>query len=205
MDEILTYLREKYAPLSVILYGSWADGTQDADSDWDALVITADGVQSHDTSVVAGVQLDVFVYPSQCLEGEFDLEQVIQIHEGRLLWDHEGMGDALMRRVQAYVDGLPRKTEEEIRDGIAWCRKMCLRTQREDAEGLFRWHWLLTESLEIYCDASGRHYWGHKKTLAWMQRHFPEDFACYTRALKEFSQESLQDWIACLLKPTDRR
>ena len=33
------------------------------------------------------------------------------------------------------------------------CKKMLLRTLRSDAEGLYRWHWVLIDSLEIFCDA----------------------------------------------------
>ena len=63
MEQVLKYIREKYNPLSIILYGSYADGTNNLNSDFDALVIVADHEQFHDTSIVDGVPLDVFVYP----------------------------------------------------------------------------------------------------------------------------------------------
>lgn len=37
--EIIEYLKEKYQPLALIVYGSFADGTNNAHSDFDALVI----------------------------------------------------------------------------------------------------------------------------------------------------------------------
>ena len=60
MEQVLKYIREKYNPLSIILYGSYADGTNNLNSDFDALVIVADHEQFHDTSIVDGVPLDVF-------------------------------------------------------------------------------------------------------------------------------------------------
>lgn len=64
MEEILKYIQEKYNPLTLILYGSYADGTNNLNSDFDALVITSGREQLHDTSLVGGIPLDVFVYPS---------------------------------------------------------------------------------------------------------------------------------------------
>ncbi len=204
MEALLKYLRETYAPLAVILYGSWADGSQGEHSDLDALVLTDGGAPCHDTSRVQGVQLDVFVYPAQSLEGHADLSQVMQIEDGRVLLDSQGRGEALLSRVRAYGDRLPMKTAEEAREGVVWCEKMMERASRGDAEGYFRWHWLLTDSLEIYCDTRALRYRGPKKTLRWMAAQAPEDYACYARALREFTHESLRAWVECLKQTASR-
>lgn len=60
LEQVLKYIRGKYDPLSIILYGSYADETSNLNSDFDALVIAADHEQFHDTSIVDGVPLDVF-------------------------------------------------------------------------------------------------------------------------------------------------
>ena len=39
MEAILKYIRERYHPTALILYGSYADGTNGPDSDFDALAI----------------------------------------------------------------------------------------------------------------------------------------------------------------------
>ena len=44
-------------------------------------------------------------------------------------------------------------------------KRMLLRTMRGDVEGYYRWHWLLCDSLEIYFDIKGIHYYGPKKQL----------------------------------------
>ena len=55
LEDIIKYIQEKYNPLSVILYGSYANGTNNLNSDFDALVISSDNEQFHDTSFVDGI------------------------------------------------------------------------------------------------------------------------------------------------------
>lgn len=112
--------------------------------------------------------------------------------------DTEGLGLAVQNRVRQYFAELPAKLPEEIKTNIRWCRKMLLRSQRGDVEGMFRWHWLLTESLEIFCDAIGKPYLGPKKSLRRMEREHPEAFRCYEKALFSFEMEALEQWIGCL-------
>ncbi|MFA6830179.1 MAG: nucleotidyltransferase domain-containing protein [Bacilli bacterium] len=60
---IIQILKEKYDPVSIILYGSFADGSNSANSDLDALVISNGEKSAHDVSIQSWVQLDVFVKP----------------------------------------------------------------------------------------------------------------------------------------------
>ena len=71
MEEIIPYILDTYRPEAVILYGSFANGTNNAHSDFDALVI-APGEKRHDASVVAGITLDVFIYPRETFQGDYD-------------------------------------------------------------------------------------------------------------------------------------
>ena len=73
---------------------------------------------------------------------------------------------------------------------------MLVRTQRGDAEGLFRWHWVLTDSLEIFCDVVQHPYRGPKKTLRWLQETYPEGYALYAVALASMEHPALAAWIA---------
>ena len=70
LEQILQYIQKTYAPLSIILYGSYADGTNNLNSDFDALVITSDHEPFHDTSIVDGIPLDVFVYPQKYFDAD---------------------------------------------------------------------------------------------------------------------------------------
>ena len=78
---------------------------------------------------------------------------------------------------------------------LSWCEKMLSRTMRGDAEGYYRWHWLLVDSLEIYFDVKGLHYYGPKKALRLLEQTDQEAFRIYTKALQEFKHERLSDWI----------
>lgn len=73
MEQIIEYIKQKYSPLTIIVYGSYASGTNNLNSDFDALVISQHHREFHDTSFVNGVQLDVFVYPNSYFDGDYDL------------------------------------------------------------------------------------------------------------------------------------
>lgn len=60
---------------------------------------------------------------------------------------------------------------------------------------MFRRHWLIVDSLEIYCDCVGVCYCGPKKTLRWLQQERLQAFALYHDALAEGTPQSLSDWI----------
>lgn len=197
MEQILNYLKQTYDPLAVILYGSYANGTNDPRSDLDALVVSYDHERFHDTAVVDGVQLDVFVYPVAYFD-DFDQDDFIHIADGTILLDHDGWGEALQRKLAAHLGNRPPKSQAEIKANMDWCVKMLARAKRGDAEGLFRWHWVLVDSLEIFCDRMGHPYFGPKKTLQWMEEQYPAAFGRYQAALGDFTLQSLEDWIACL-------
>ena len=150
MKQVIEYIQKNYDPLCLILYGSYADGTNRLNSDFDALVITADHEPFHDTSLVAGIPLDVFVYPAGYFEGAYACEDFVQIFDGRVIMDRHDIGKSLLANVQAYLQNRPEKTSAEIQANIDWCVKMSARAKRCDCEGLFRWHWVLVDSLEIF-------------------------------------------------------
>ena len=196
MEQIIEYLNRKYAPLSIILYGSYASGTNNLNSDFDALVISSDHEQYHDTSFVSGVQLDVFVYPASYFDGDYDCEDFIRIFDGKVIADTHEIGRNLQTRVLSYLQNRPAKTDAEIQADIDWCVKMFERVKRCDAEGMFRWHWVLIDSLEIFCDIVHHPYFGPKKALKWMEENHPHAFELYRKALTEFSIESVANWIS---------
>ena len=196
MEQIIEYIKQKYKPLSIILYGSYANGTNNLNSDFDSLVISYDHDQVHDTSFVNGIQLDVFVYPASYFEGDYDCKDFIQIFDGKIIADSDERGKILQTNVRSYLRNRPQKSKAEIDAGVDWCVKMLARVKRYDAEGMFRWHWVLVDSLEIFCDVMRYPYWGPKKSLKWMEENHPDAFACYQKALADFSMDSLENWIA---------
>jgi len=196
-EKIIHYLKETYQPEAVILYGSFADGSMNEHSDFDALVI-ANHEKMHDASVIDGMILDVFIYPPDTFRSEYDPEEFVQIRDGKIVLDKDGIAERLQKRVLAYIERKPKKSADEIQREIAWCEKMVLRTKRDDAEGYFRWHWMLTDSLEIYCDVIGSYYCGPKKSLRRMEQTDKEAFRIYAESLKRFDRESLSEWVSYL-------
>ena len=78
MHHIIEYIKQKYDPCSIILYGSYADGTNNLNSDFDALVLSYNYEQFHDTSFVNGVQLDLFVYPVSYFDEAYERGMKLQ-------------------------------------------------------------------------------------------------------------------------------
>lgn len=200
MEQIIEYINKKYNPLSIIIYGSYVNGTNNLNSDFDALVISYDHERFHDTSFVDGIQLDVFVYPSSYFDGNYDCGDFIQIFDGKVITDDNGRGRALQTEVLSYLQNRPEKSKPEIDADVNWCIKMLARVKRGDAEGLFRWHWVLTDSLEIYCNVMHHPYWGPKKSLKWLETAHPNAFTCYQCALGDFNVKALENWIRYIEK-----
>lgn len=196
MTEFINYIKEKYNPTGIIVYGSFADGLTNEHSDFDALVITESGTPFHDGSTVNGTQLDVFVYPEYTFDAVSDPSEFIQIYNGRIVLDKNGTATKLYNLINEYIENIPSKTIDEILTDIQWCEKMLLRSQRSDAEGMFRWHWLLIDSLEIFFEIIGKRYIGPKKSLKIMRDLYPDAYTLYEKALKSFTQDSLSAWIS---------
>lgn len=201
-DTITNYLIDTYDPSAIILYGSFADGSANENSDFDALVI-ADHDKTHDASVIGGTVLDVFVYPAEVFQKAYDPEDFVQVFDGKIILDKTGTARQLQERVLDYIAQTPLKTAEEIQQELDWCEKMLARTLRGDAEGFYRWHWLLCDSLEIYFDVKQLHYYGPKKALRYMARTDPEAFRLYSLALQELSREPLSAWVRYLRQLSD--
>ena len=192
---IIDYIKTKYAPLSIIVYGSYADSTNNENSDFDALVISESYEVYHDTAFVDGVQLDVFVYPVSYFAADCDPEEFVQIYDGKIIFDTSDIVQSLKSRVRSYVEERAIKNDEEINGLLDWLEEMRLRAKRNDAEGMFRRHWLLTDSLEIFCNVVKYPYFGPKKTLGWMKTAYPKEYRLYEKALNEFSDDSIDEWL----------
>ena len=98
-DAIIQYLKDTYHPEGMIAYGSFADGSANEHSDFDALVIGG-SLKKHDSSVIGGTVLDVFVYPAETFQKPYDPEEFVQIFDGSILLDENGLAAALKARVQ---------------------------------------------------------------------------------------------------------
>lgn len=192
---IIAYLKERYCPLAIITYGSYSNHTNDLNSDYDALVICEPGKAgiTHDTSVVNGVQLDVFLYEKDHFAKAPDFSEIVQIWDGKIELDTDGIAADWLNKVKEYISDQAVKTDDEKAELRQWCYKMAERTKRADTEGRFRWHWLLVDSLEIYCNVRDIYYFGPKKTLLRMNEDDEAGYGLYDQALK--APDALLPWI----------
>lgn len=198
-DKIIQYLIKAYNPESILMYGSFVDGSNNENSDFDALII-ADSTTKHDSTVIEGTTLDVFVYSPEIFQSDYSIEDFLQVFDGVIVLDKNGLVTKLKRSVELYLEEKQNKSEEEHRQDIDWCHKMIKRTLRKDCEGYYRWHLLLTESLQIYCDAKKIPWFGPKKAIQKMALIDSSGYQLYSLAVKEFTSESLIDWIAFIEK-----
>ena len=124
LEQIIEYIKQNYNPISIIIYGSYADGTNNLNSDFDSLVISYDHEQFHDISFVNDIQLDVFVYPVSYFDGEFDCDDFVQIFDCKIIVDSNERGKALQVKVISHIQNRPQKSKAEI-DAISlfWTEK----------------------------------------------------------------------------------
>lgn len=198
MQSILDYLTERYRPIGMAVYGSYADGSQNQNSDFDAILLADIAEPACDNSVVEGVLLDVFLYPADTFQKPFAAEDWLQLFDANILLDETNALQFAKEQVNRYIQNQPVKTKQQLLHDVIWCEKMLARTARGDAEGLYRHHWLLTESLSIYCDLKRLYYFGPKKAIKRMQREDAESFSLYKTALASFDEASLSAWVAHL-------
>ncbi len=198
MQKIIDYICKTYDPLSVIVYGSFADGSNNENSDFDALVIIENGNEIHDTKIVCGIRMDVWVYPLCKFQSDFDADNIVQIFDGVIVLDTDHIGEQIKSKVEKHIKDRPLTSIEQAKDELEWCQKMLLRTERKDAEGLYRWHWLVTDSLQIACDVLGHPYLGPKKSLQWLAHNYPDIYEIYALLLKDINPEAMNLFICKL-------
>ena len=177
MNHIIEYIKQKYDPCSIILYGSYADGTNNLNSDFDALVLSYNYDQFHDTSFVNGVQLDLFVYPVSYFDEAYDCNDFIQIFDGRIIMDSNDRGKTLQAKVLSYLQDQPQKPREEIAAGVDWCYgwNVCASPngrRRERPDGRLETLWL-----------SSRHHYLVEKSGEWM-KEASNAFLCGAREVR---------------------
>ena len=115
MEQIIEYIKQNYNPASIILYGSYANRTNNLNSDFDSLVISYDHEQFHDTSFVNGIQLDVFVYPVSYFEGEFDCDDFVQIFDGKIIVDSNERGKSTSNESDfTYAEPSPKIKKQKL-------------------------------------------------------------------------------------------
>jgi hypothetical protein len=100
---------------------------------FDALII-AGKEKAHDSSIVDGVVLDVFVYPTETFSADYDPEEFVQVWDGKTVLDEHGIAGQLKAKVLDYIENLPKKTVTEVAQEVEWCEKTLRLMEKSDAE-----------------------------------------------------------------------
>lgn len=77
-NKIIEYIVNQYEPHTIILYGSYADGSNNTNSDFDALVITDKKCTTHDGNELDGILLDVFIYNTSEFNNKIDYKKYVK-------------------------------------------------------------------------------------------------------------------------------
>lgn len=191
LNRIISELKEKYSCHSFILYGSRARGEHNEKSDWDLLAVRDSGEQFRDARVLDGAYLDTWVYSLADIKSVN--EGFLRLRNGIVIEERDQIATDLLQKVSEFYKKGPKLLPDWERELIkTWNSKMLDRFNSNDAEGDFRLHWFLTDSLMNYFVLSGMWYLGPKESLAWLKTNRPQDFSTFEKAFKTYAQPS--DW-----------
>jgi predicted nucleotidyltransferase len=179
---IKEYLVNKYGCHSIILYGSFANGDYTEESDVDLLCFCDSPEKENDTAEFNNRRLDAWIYKTEMMN---DSIQFLHVRGGKILLDEKNLCTGLLNEIDKLFMNGPKQLTSEEKDFLKnWLHKMLKRSLKGDIEGNFRYHWMLTEALEVYFNIKGRWYLGPKKSLQWLNCNDKEAYHLFNSALK---------------------
>ena len=205
MESIIEYLKKTYNPLSILLYGSYADGTNDESSDFDCMVIVPEKDRNHDDSVIDGIQLDCFIFTEEQVKTvkTEDIDAFLTAYDSNILLDN-GLGADLKRRVRQHVEEhtvIPDDEKDFIR---SWIQKMMRRVEKNDDEGNMRAISFLSESLVDYFFLRDMFYFGSKKAIRYVKEQDKEGYALFHEAVTVRSNQAVIKWAEYIINTKGR-
>ncbi len=187
LDRLAEALCAKHRAHTVILYGSRARGNPRATSDLDVFVLRDEGPATSDHRRWEGLWLDAWIHPVR--DAEHPEEGLLRLCGGRVLRQRDGLGDALLARVEAMRDaGPPPLTSEKRALCATWLEKTAARVREaspDDLEAMLRRAALLNEALESYFVLRERWYPGPRAALELLARDDAATHACFAAALRD--------------------
>ena len=205
MENIVAYLKEKYRLSSLIVSGDYAEGAVNPASVFEAVGLGPTSPYAHEDGSVDGVKLDVLIYPRDIFYGEIALDEFEQLHEGLVALNEDGMGQWLKNMIANQIASIPMKPDEAVADSLHWCEAMAERARVHDAEGFFCRHWLLTDSVEIYCDVCSLPFLSPRRTMSKMAKSDPEAAQIHLAAMGSMDDRALDAWVELLKERFENR
>ena len=199
MEEIIEYLKKTYDPMSILLYGSYADGTNDESSDFDCMIIVRQKDKNHDDAVIGGVQLDCFIFTEEQVKNEDDADAFLTAYNSNIVLDN-GLGAELKQRIHKYVEEhtvIPDDEKDFIR---SWIQKTIHRIQKNDDEGNMRAVSFLAESLVDYFFLRDMFYFGSKKAIYYIKENDKEGYALFHKAVTAKANSDIIKWAEYIIR-----
>jgi len=191
VKRVISEINSKYAPHTIILYGSYARGDASVASDIDIACFCDNSEVIQDARTFNGTYLDAWVYPTTALHEVS--EDALRFGDGIAVLDERGLGTSFIKRVNEKLNTETNKlSESDIAHIKEWVNKMLLRSSSMDLDGNYRRNWLQFELLSIYFEIRGVRFLGHKKSFSYLLKN---DNSGYLLFNKMYAQP---DNIACL-------
>lgn len=192
-ENLIDYIVTKYNCHTIILYGSFAKGDFDEESDIDLLGFSSTEIEIQDKSAFENRALDLWIYNDNKIDNP---DEFIHIRSGRILLDKNNRARAFLTNINlVFQNGPELKSYDAKLNSINWLEKMLLRTSKNDIEGQYRLHWLLTDILPIYFDLIDRWYLGSKESFAWLKENDDEAYNLFERLYADSSDLNIEETI----------
>jgi predicted nucleotidyltransferase len=185
-DELLCsineYLISKYGCHSIILYGSFANGDYTDESDIDLVCFCDNQEKENDMTEFNNRMLDAWIYKTEKMN---NCTEFLHVRGGKILLDEKNLCTGFLNEIDKQFNNGPKLLPLEEKNFLkGWLQKMFRRAVKGDIEGNFRYHWMLTDALEIYFNIKGIWYLGPKKSLQWLNINDKAAYDLFNNALK---------------------
>ena len=163
VENAVAYLSAKYEFDLLILYGSYANGHNNNESDIDIIGFSEIPEFVHESPIISEHMLDAWIYPISFIS---DISKTIHVLPCHILIDKSLRGVELIQNIEDERKKNTKKLsriEKEQMD--KWIEKMIKRARQDSPEANYRYNWLLNDFPELYCNYSGFYYDGPIKTI----------------------------------------
>ena len=190
---LIEYIVSKYNCHTIILYGSYAKGAYDKESDIDVIGFTHLDIEVQDKSKFEDIELDLWVYNEAKLK---NAEEFLHIRSGVVLLSNNDVAHNFLIEINEMFEKGPEPISITTKhNSVVWLEKMLKRTLKGDIEGRFRKNWLLSEILPMYFEMNDRYYLGSKESFEWLKENDIEAYNLFEKMYCEPNEINIRNLI----------
>jgi hypothetical protein len=191
ISTLTSFIKEKYNPSLLLLYGSFCTGTETYESDIDIIVFSNIKSFIHESSYINGYILDGWIYPEDDIN---DLEKYIHILPCKILIDVNNIGNHIISTIEQERKNRTNKIDfTEKRQLDLWIEKMIKRSESNSIQGFYRYNWLIHDFPELYCKYLGYYFDGPIKTINFIKDNDIKIFKLFNMLKNTKSTEILKE------------